>query len=376
MSPSPISAADVAIQTETSAPETEDSAVDGAADDGIDSSEASAGDLDTTADGDETSGSLEGTDEWSRMSPNDRPMGLVQITLDKGVKTTAIGQVYGLDFEIEGDGYQVNLFFDHYNRRVKVLDYEAEDLRAMVERVTWLADANEFDKVFFKAGIEDWQDFLSFGYQLEGILKYYFRGADAYVMSKFRSLERAQSDHVIDEDNLIAALMRRSREYEPAPLLDGCRIVRCRPEHIPQLVAVYRDVFETYPSPLTHPDYIQQTMDRSALYRAIVDADGRLISAASAEIQRKHSNAELTDCATVKSERGQGLMFHLLSALSTDLGEMGIMTPYTLARATSVGMNLVFYRLGFEFCGRLINNCDIYGQFEDMNIWVREPMGG
>jgi len=34
-------------------------------------------------------------------------------------------------------------------------------------------------------------------------------------------------------------------------------------------------------------------------------------------------------------------------------------------------MNRVFYNLGYEFMGRLVNNCDIQGAFEDMNIWVR-----
>ena len=29
------------------------------------------------------------------------------------------------------------------------------------------------------------------------------------------------------------------------------------------------------------------------------------------------------------------------------------------------------YGLGYEYSGRLVNNCDIYGQFEDMNIWVK-----
>ncbi len=312
-------------------------------------------------------------DQWSRTEPNRRPMGLVRLTLDKGVRTTAIGQVYGLDFEIEGDGYHVRLFFDHYNRRLKVMDYDATDFRAMVERVNWLADANDFDKVFFKAHAADWQTFLTFGYQLEGILKYYFNGDDAYVMSKFRSVNRAHNRLVIEEDNLIEALMRKPVEYEPKPLPEGWSIVRCTLDHIPQLVAVYRDVFETYPSPLTHPDYISQTMDRSVIYRAVIDDEGRIVSAASAELDTKHSNAEMTDCATLRTHRGMGLMFHLLDRLCDDLTEMGIRTPFTLARAASFGMNLVFYRLGFEFCGRLVNNCDIYGQFEDMNIWVRAP---
>ncbi len=35
-------------------------------------------------------------------------------------------------------------------------------------------------------------------------------------------------------------------------------------------------------------------------------------------------------------------------------------------------MNNVFHRLGYEFNGRLVNNCDIFGAYEDMNIWVKD----
>jgi hypothetical protein len=34
-------------------------------------------------------------------------------------------------------------------------------------------------------------------------------------------------------------------------------------------------------------------------------------------------------------------------------------------------MNQVFYQLGYEYTGRLVNSCDIQGQMEDMNLWVK-----
>jgi putative beta-lysine N-acetyltransferase len=304
----------------------------------------------------------------------DRPMGLVQLTLDRGVRTTVIGQLYGMDFEIDGDGYAVRLFFDNYNRRLKVLDYTADNYALMVQRVDELADANGFDKVFFKAHHEDWQRFLEFGYQLEGILRYFYHGQDAYVMSKFRSVERAHNVLVIDENELIETLMREPRDAPAKPMPPGYALIECGEQHIEGLVALYKNVFETYPSPLTSEDYVRQTMRRNVIYRAVLDADGHLVSAASAEIDHKHSNAEVTDCATHVSQRGKGLMRHLLGRIVEDLDGLQIRTPYTLARAASFGMNLVFYRLGFEYCGRLVNNCDIYGQYEDMNIWVRRPL--
>lgn len=310
--------------------------------------------------------------EWGVVEPTQKHMGLVRLTLDKGVKTTAIGQVYGLDFEIEGDGYQVRLYFDNYNRRLKILDYEAEDHRAMIAKVRWLAQANNFDKIFLKAKREDWQVFLGLGFMLEGILKYYFRGEDAYVLSRFSTLERLQSESLIEETDLIEELLGGIKTYEPTPLPSDYQLCQASDEHIPGMVALYRNVFATYPSPLTHPDYIQQTMRRNVLYRVVLNERGEVVSAASAEMDEKHSNAEMTDCATLKSERGRSLMFHLLRSLEKDLKTRGVMTGFTLARAPSKAMNQVFYRLGYEYSGRLINNCDIYGQFEDMNIWVKK----
>lgn len=309
--------------------------------------------------------------EMARLEPSEKHMGVVKLTLDKGVTTTAIGQIYGLDFEIDDDGYRVRIFFDYYNRRLKVIDYEATDYRAMVNRMNWLAEANNFDKIFLKATKDDWQVFLTFGYVLEGIMRHYFQGDDAYILSKFRSVERISSPHLIDESNLIENLMKDARDKALPALPDGYRIELAHTDHIPGLVALYRRVFETYPSPLTHPDYIQQTMARDILYRVVLNEADEIVSAASADIDLKHSNAEMTDCATLASERGKGLMLHLLQHLEADLRQRRIMTGYTLARAMSVGMNRVFYRLGYEYSGRLVNNCDIYGAFEDLNIWVK-----
>lgn len=314
--------------------------------------------------------------EWDSIEPSEKRMGLVPLVLDKGVRTTAIGTLYGLDYEIEEDQYWCRLFFDWYNKRLKVLDYEATDYSALTARIGWLAEANDFDKIFIKATRSDWQTFLRYGYLLEGILKYYYKGQDAYIMSRFRTNERLHSNHLIEETELIEKILNEANNDEhtapPVPdLPDDYRLVLATEEHIPAMVALYRVVFATYPSPLTHPDYVLQTMERNIIYRVVMNGQDQVVAAASADIDFKHSNAELTDCATLKSERGKGLMSHILQALETDLQDRGIMTGYTLARAVSVGMNKVFSRLGYEFSGRLVNNCDIYGQFEDMNIWAK-----
>ncbi len=308
--------------------------------------------------------------EFGGIEPTEKDMGLVQFTLDKGVRTTVVGTVYGLDFEIENEGYRVRIFFDYYNKRLKVLDYDAENYSALVTRLSWLAEHNQFDKIFLKAHESDFQQFLSHGYLMEGILRYYFQGKDAYILSRFSSEARVTSDHVIEEAQMIEELMCHTEHIERRPLDPTITIRRATPEDIPQLILIYRSVFDTYPSPLTNPDYIKSTMERNVIYRIAFENE-QAIAAASAEITDRHSNAEVTDCATTPEAQGKGIMQHLIAALEDDLRERKIRTAYTLARALSIGMNRSFYRLGYEFCGRLINNCDIFGKFEDMNIWVK-----
>ncbi len=309
-------------------------------------------------------------DEWGGLEPTKKDMGVVGFVLDKGVKTTVVGTVYGLDFEIDGEGYKVKVFFDYYNKRLKVVDYGASNYTAMIRRLAWLAEANDFDKIFVKAKKEDFQVFLSHGYMMEGVLRYYFQGEDAYVLSRFSSAQRVSSSDLLEEAKLIENLIYRSEPGGIRPLDSDVEIIRATLEHIPLLAAIYRSVFKTYPSPLTNPDYIQSTMDHNLIYRMAVKGESAL-AAASADMDRKHLNAEMTDCATVPEAQGKGLMQHLLSRLEEDLKGEGIMTAYTLARGMSVGMNRSFFKLGYEFSGRLVNNCDIFGRFEDMNIWVK-----
>jgi hypothetical protein len=64
-------------------------------------------------------------------------------------------------------------------------------------------------------------------------------------------------------------------------------------------------------------------------------------------------------------------MHLLLSELEQDLRARGMLSGYSFARARSRGMNQVFYQLGYEYTGRLVNSCDIQGQMEDMNLWVK-----
>jgi len=307
---------------------------------------------------------------------NRSSLGIVELTLDHGQSVKAVGIVYGVEHSISGDDYRATLFLDQYNQRIKIMDYEASDIEQLILKVRYLAEANSFDKIICMARRRDWQTFLRYGYVLEAVLKYYIDGEDAFVVSKFRSQERLTSHNLMEEILMIEKVMEhRWDSFAVRPLPSGYEVRLAKRDDIAELLDLYASIFETYPSPLIHASYLETVFQKETLF-AVCTREGEIVSAASAEVHPQVHAAELTDCATKKSARGLGLMSHILSLLEAEISQKGYICAYTMARSRSYGMNNVFYRLGYEFMGRLINNCDIYGDYEDMNIWVRDLRNG
>ncbi len=301
-------------------------------------------------------------------------LGIAELRLGGGQTLKAVGLVYGIEHRISGEGFEALLFLDVYNQRIKILDYKVENFRNFILAVRELSEANQFDKIICMADRADWQQFLRYGYVLEAVLKYYHRGNDAFVVSKFRSQERLNSGSMMEEILLIESVMNEPSDAERKPLPRGLGIRMAKKEDIAQLIALYKGVFESYPSPLIHQSYLETIFQTDSLFAVCVEGD-RIVAAASAELSPHNLAAELTDCATLPEKRGQGLMSHILRFLEKELVSRDYRCSYTMARARSFGMNMVFYQLSYEFMGRMTNNCDIFGAFEDMNIWVRDLAG-
>lgn len=301
-------------------------------------------------------------------------LGVVELVLDEGQTLKAHGVVYGVEHQISGDGFEATLFLDQYSQRIKIKNHQAADAEGferMVLKIRWIAGANGFDKITCMASRGDWQKFLGHGYMLEALVKYYHNGEDAFVVSEFRSQERLTSNCLMDETLLIEKIVSQPIPEKDRAAPEGYEFRLARREDIPGLISLYQDVFETYPSPLIYETYLETVFQSQSLYAVCTDPEGKIVAAASGELYPKHQSSELTDCATLKSARGKSLMRHLLVLLEKELAQKGYICAYTTARARSFGMNNTFYRLGYEFTGRLLNHCDIYGAYEDMNIWVK-----
>ncbi|UMZ75195.1 putative beta-lysine N-acetyltransferase [Natranaerofaba carboxydovora] len=318
-------------------------------------------------------------------------MKIFKLYLDKNTSTNIHGKIYGMDYEIEEKDYYLKVFLDIYNQRVQVLDYEGPDIEGMVKRLDYIAEKNTFGKVYLKAKAYDWEKFLSEGYILEGIFKFYYSGENAYSLAKFFNQERRISYDVEKENEIIKEVTKSSNDVNEieesykgkAP--EGYVLRYATYEDLDKIAELYDRVFETYPIPLNQKLYLERLMDSEVLFMVIAkkaneqdkDEDETLIedeivSVASADMHHNHLTAEMTDCATLPEERGKGHMGYLMKALEKEMIKQNMISLFSLARAKSPGMNLIFHRFDYSYCGRLIKNCNIYGNFENMNLWVKK----
>ncbi|SDO47692.1 putative beta-lysine N-acetyltransferase [Paenibacillus sp. yr247] len=268
-----------------------------------------------------------------------------------------------------GNDYTISFCLDFFNKRLRVDDYQG-NADVIYERVADIAKSNALTKVFIKSREDDWQTFLSKGCMLEGIYKGYFNGCDAYCMALYNDLERRTSDYWMEEDQILRQVLALPLKPDRPLVPVNCTLRIARMKDAEPLSVLYDHIFQTYPTPMNDPLYVEKTM-REGTIHYLVESSDQLISAASAEINTAYRNAEMTDCATLPAYRNLGLMRLLMHALEDELKVRRITCAYSLSRALSFGMNAVFYQMGYQYYGRLTKNCDIYDKFEDMNLWAK-----
>ena len=272
--------------------------------------------------------------------------------------------------EETGQRFTMQVYLDFTNSRLRIDDYRG-DTNAIRDRILELAEENRFTKVFVKAKEANWKEFLACGYVLEGIFKGYYSGSDAYSVSLYLSNERRTSDYWTEEDQTIRQLQKQSMKGRVTATLPGGYTMRIANESdTGSLAELYGLVFPVYPTPMDDPHYITKVMQEGTVFY-VIEHGGRIVSAASAEVNDVYHNAEMTDCATLPEHREHGFMKVLIQALEEELRCRKIYCFYSLARALSFGMNAVFYHLGYEYTGRMIKNCNIFDKLEDMNLWVK-----
>jgi putative beta-lysine N-acetyltransferase len=282
---------------------------------------------------------------------------------------TRVAIEMGVEHRIKGNGFTVQMVASDFNQRIQVLDYEAQDPEMMIRGLVSEAHLRGYGKIFVKAPAFDQEALEDAGMVREASITGYFSGQPAVVMSLYLRDDRMERPYQSEQDEILEAIFSRPPDPAVPNLPDGYRMVIAEDVDLEELAELYQKVFDSYPFPITDPDYLLSTMQSHVIYRIVRDAEGFVVAAASAETSRRYRNAEMTDFATLPNQRGLGLAQHILAALEDDMADLAIPNVYTIARARSFGMNRVFYNRGYEMTGTLINNCHISGQFEDMHVW-------
>ncbi len=253
--------------------------------------------------------------------------------------------------------------------RVYLMQLAAGEAEMVIDAMHKLARAEGYAKLFAKIPAKSAAAFLAAGFEIEArIPDFYADGDGALFVSRFGCEKRRQPSDAERIRHVLAAAMQRAGAGIRHPLPDGCELIVMNADRAPQMTDLYSRVFESYPFPIFDPDYIRRTMDENFSYVGILSG-ATLIALASAE--RFESGVEMTDFATAPEHRRAGLAAHLLAAMETDARRNGVKTAFTIARAVSYGINIMFARAGYAFGGTLVNNTNISGRVQSMNIWYK-----
>ncbi len=258
-----------------------------------------------------------------------------------------------------------------YNNRIYMMKLGEVDPAEVARAVLAKARQAGYAKVFAKLPQERAAEFLKLGFRQEARVPGFYHGDEAavFLCAYLDPARRREASGEELDEILQLALSRQSPASALPPDLQRPLALRpCREEDIDQMADIYRRVFPTYPFPIHDPDYLLQTMRTHVDYFGITAGD-QLVALSSAEMDRNSGNVEMTDFATLPDWLGNGLAVHLLWHMEEAMRRLSIPTAYTIARAASPGMNITFAKMGYQYGGRLINNTNISGRIESMNIW-------
>lgn len=257
------------------------------------------------------------------------------------------------------------------NNRLYLMKWDGKNPEKLLAVMDRLVRENGYTKIFIKVPESQAEFFISQGFEEEARIPSYYASEACVFMGKFlddqRKIVRPDIQETIDHN---LALARGKKVEESPALAEGYSMRELNGEDCTRLAELYKLVFKTYPFPVHDPAYLEETMEEHIVYFGVFSGD-RLVAASSAEMDEGTSSVEFTDFATNPEYRGNSFASTLLGEMQKAMKERGITTHYTIARALSAGMNITFAKAGYRYAGTLVNNTDISGTIESMNVWYR-----
>ena len=257
-----------------------------------------------------------------------------------------------------------------FNKRIYLMRVGENCPDDMPERLVRMAMEHGYTKIFAKVPYYMAEMFIAHSFSVEAAVPGFYNGSETgmflgYWLDPDRFCEKGADAY---ERNIKLALDKR--DGLRGKTAEKFRFRMCNGDDVSEMAELYRAVFDSYPFPIFDSAYLLRTMDENVNYFC-AETEGKIVALSSAERDDSAANAEMTDFATHPDWRGNGLAACLLERMESRVIQMGIRTAYTIARASSAGMNITFSGMGYTFAGRLRNNTNIAGGIESMNVWYR-----
>ncbi len=255
------------------------------------------------------------------------------------------------------------------SNRVYLMDLWHPDFPGIIDTMNTLAKKNGYTKIFAKVPTFYAPTFHLDGFEIEATVPGFFNGMDdALFMVKYTDPERRKPNE--DEMKMFQELLLSDVNKEVAEL-DKTHVMRLlTPDDTPEMTQVFAQVFDSYPFPVFDEEFLKKEMNEETRYFGVFQ-EGKLVGISSAECNDILKNAEMTDFAVLPSQRGKKIAIHLLRIMEEHLKSKGFKSFYTIARLKSLSMNKTFLNNHYRYTGTLVNNTQIAGCIESMNVWYK-----
>jgi putative beta-lysine N-acetyltransferase len=261
---------------------------------------------------------------------------------------------------------------DKENNRIYLMKMHKDDSYNIVDILEGIARENKYTKIIAKIPLSSKLLFLNQGYSIEAIVPKFYSGTEEGIfVAKYFSIDRKEEKDKEVIKNVLNESMKKSSEKNLGSILKDFNYRKAEENDAEYIASFYKKIFETYPFPIYNSEYILETMRDNVIYFTIWDGD-RLIAVSSSEMDTNNLNVEMTDFGTLPEYRGKGFAVYLLGKMEEEMISREIKTAYSIARAVSYGMNTTFSKRTYTFAGTLINNTNISGRIESMNVWYKE----
>jgi len=259
-----------------------------------------------------------------------------------------------------------------YNNRVYILKLDREDVPGIIPEIESLSSENGYSKIFAKIPSDVLPFFTIEGYEIEGFVpRFYDNKTDCFFVSRFLDETRKviPKKELNEFSNLVKSTARSNGQIYKHSL--QFKMEQLYIADVEEIARIFSQVFKTYPFPVHNPEYIQETMQGDKTrYFGVRDGE-KLIGVSSAETDIFEKNAEMTDFAVLPEYRGQNLAFRLLAKMEQEMKLINIKTVYTIARIKEPGISKTFLKSGYHYSGTLLNNTNISGSIESMNLFYK-----